>query len=157
MSGSCSPTVSGNPTAPASSTSPTTCRFCTGTRSDPLKATFQSLFLPRMIHSLLLTTIVFCGTDAVEMAREFRRVHGPEIIEDSSVLQSTPNVADDGPNRRRNAEHRFEDRLGAPTIIVPIANHENTHHEPDEDPRIANPWYAMDLGAAILTLGQDGR
>ena len=47
----------------------------------------------------------------------------------------------------------FEDKLGAPTIIVPIANHDNNQHAPDENLRLANLWYGMDLMAAILTLG----
>jgi acetylornithine deacetylase/succinyl-diaminopimelate desuccinylase-like protein len=51
----------------------------------------------------------------------------------------------------------FEDKLGAPTIIVPIANHDNNQHAPDENLRIANLWYGMDLMAAILTLGDGGQ
>jgi len=47
----------------------------------------------------------------------------------------------------------FEDKLDAPTIIVPIANHDKNQHAPDENLRIANLWYGMDLMAAILTLG----
>ena len=58
-----------------------------------------------MIQTLLLTTLVLCGADAVEATRAFRRVHGAEIIEEFAVLLSTPNVADDGPNIRRNAEY----------------------------------------------------
>ncbi len=51
----------------------------------------------------------------------------------------------------------FEDKLAAPTIIVPIANHDNNQHAPDENLRIANLWYGMDLMAAILTLRDTAR
>lgn len=45
----------------------------------------------------------------------------------------------------------FEDVLGAPLVIVPIANHDNNQHAPDENLRLANLWYGVDLFAAILT------
>lgn len=49
----------------------------------------------------------------------------------------------------------FEEKLGAPTIIVPIANHDDNQHGPDENLRLANLWYGIDLMALILTLGDD--
>ncbi len=46
----------------------------------------------------------------------------------------------------------FTDVLGKPTVIVPIANHDNNQHAPDENLRLANFFYGMDLLAALLTL-----
>ncbi len=48
----------------------------------------------------------------------------------------------------------FEEKLAAPTIIVPIANHDDNQHGPDENLRLANLWYGIDLMALILTLGE---
>lgn len=45
----------------------------------------------------------------------------------------------------------FEDLLGAPVAILPIANHDNNQHAPDENVRIANLWYGIDLWATLLT------
>ncbi len=58
-----------------------------------------------MVQALLLAAILFTGPDAVEAAREYRRAHGAEILEEFSVLLAMPNVASDVPNIRRNAEH----------------------------------------------------
>ncbi len=46
----------------------------------------------------------------------------------------------------------FTERLGEPAMIVPIANHDDNQHAPDENLRIANLWYGIDLYAAILTM-----
>lgn len=46
----------------------------------------------------------------------------------------------------------FEDRLAAPVVIVPIANHDDNQHAPDENIRIANLWYGIDLMAALFSL-----
>jgi reactive intermediate/imine deaminase len=48
--------------------------------------------------------------------------------------------------------HLFTDVAGKPAIIVPVANHDNNQHAPDENLRIANLWYAIDLYAALLTM-----
>ena len=48
----------------------------------------------------------------------------------------------------------FEEKLGAPTIIVPIANHDDNQHAPDENLRLGNLWYGIDLMAMILSLGE---
>ena len=40
----------------------------------------------------------------------------------------------------------------APVIVVPIANHDNNQHAPNENVRIANLWYGMDLFAALFTM-----
>ena len=46
----------------------------------------------------------------------------------------------------------FTEVLGKPAVIVPVANHDNNQHAPDENLRIANLWYAIDLYAALLTM-----
>jgi acetylornithine deacetylase/succinyl-diaminopimelate desuccinylase-like protein len=46
----------------------------------------------------------------------------------------------------------FTDGLGHPAVIVPIANHDNNQHAPDENLRIGNLWYGMDLYAALLSM-----
>ena len=46
----------------------------------------------------------------------------------------------------------FTEQLGKPAIVVPIANHDNNQHAPDENLRIANLWYAIDLYAQLLTM-----
>ena len=46
----------------------------------------------------------------------------------------------------------FTDVAGKPAINVPVANHDNNQHAPDENLRIANLWYAIDLYAALLTM-----
>ncbi len=47
--------------------------------------------------------------------------------------------------------YRFEDILGSPVAILPIANHDNNQHAPDENIRIANLWYGIDLWATLLS------
>ena len=42
--------------------------------------------------------------------------------------------------------------LGAPTIILPMANHDNNQHDANENIRIANLWYGIRLMAAVLTM-----
>ncbi|MDE0806541.1 MAG: M20/M25/M40 family metallo-hydrolase [Longimicrobiales bacterium] len=46
----------------------------------------------------------------------------------------------------------FIEVAGKPAIIVPVANHDNNQHAPDENLRIANLWYAIDLYASLLTM-----
>lgn len=46
----------------------------------------------------------------------------------------------------------FTDVAGKPALNVPVANHDNNQHAPDENLRIANLWYAIDLYAALLTI-----
>ncbi len=45
----------------------------------------------------------------------------------------------------------FEDLLGAPVAMLPIANHDNNQHAPDENLRIGNLWYGIKLWATMLT------
>ncbi len=46
----------------------------------------------------------------------------------------------------------FTDILEAPLVIVPIANHDDNQHAPNENLRIANLWYGIDLMASLFTL-----
>jgi acetylornithine deacetylase/succinyl-diaminopimelate desuccinylase-like protein len=46
----------------------------------------------------------------------------------------------------------FTDVLGKPALIVPIANHDDNQHAPDENLRLANLFYGIDLYAALLTM-----
>ena len=46
----------------------------------------------------------------------------------------------------------FEAVLGTPAVGVPIANHDDNQHAPDENLRIANLWYGVDLVAALMTM-----
>lgn len=46
----------------------------------------------------------------------------------------------------------FNEILERPVVIVPIANHDDNQHAPNENIRIANLWYGIDLMAGILTL-----
>ncbi|HUO87405.1 MAG TPA: M20/M25/M40 family metallo-hydrolase [Thermoanaerobaculia bacterium] len=48
--------------------------------------------------------------------------------------------------------HLFVEVLAAPVVIVPIANHDNNQHAPDENLRLANLWYGIELMAALLTM-----
>jgi acetylornithine deacetylase/succinyl-diaminopimelate desuccinylase-like protein len=46
----------------------------------------------------------------------------------------------------------FTDGLDKPAIIAPIANHDDNQHAPDENIRLANLWYGIDLMASLLTM-----
>ncbi|MEM8930795.1 MAG: M20/M25/M40 family metallo-hydrolase [Acidobacteriota bacterium] len=46
----------------------------------------------------------------------------------------------------------FEDKLGAPLIVVPFANHDNNQHAPNENLRLGNLWQGIDLMAALFTM-----
>ena len=46
----------------------------------------------------------------------------------------------------------IEQILGAPTITVPIANHDNNQHSFNENIRIRNLWDGIDLMAALLAM-----
>ena len=50
----------------------------------------------------------------------------------------------------------FEDLLGAPVAILPMANHDNNQHGPDENIRLANLFYGVSLCAALLTTDMSG-
>jgi acetylornithine deacetylase/succinyl-diaminopimelate desuccinylase-like protein len=46
-----------------------------------------------------------------------------------------------------------EDALATPLVGVPIANHDDNQHAPDENLRLANLFYGIDLLAAVLAGG----
>jgi acetylornithine deacetylase/succinyl-diaminopimelate desuccinylase-like protein len=46
----------------------------------------------------------------------------------------------------------FTDVLGDPAIITPMANHDDNQHAPNENLRLANLWYGIDLMASLLTM-----
>ena len=46
----------------------------------------------------------------------------------------------------------FEQVMKTPIVIVPLANHDNNQHAPDENIRIGNIWYGMDIYAEIFTM-----
>lgn len=46
----------------------------------------------------------------------------------------------------------FTDVLQKPALIVPVANHDNNQHAADENLRIANLWYSVQLMTALLTM-----
>ena len=46
----------------------------------------------------------------------------------------------------------FEAILELPTYGIPIVNHDNNQHAPDENLRLANLWAGIPLYAALLRL-----
>jgi acetylornithine deacetylase/succinyl-diaminopimelate desuccinylase-like protein len=46
----------------------------------------------------------------------------------------------------------FTDVLGKPAVIVPVVNHDNGQHAPNENLRVANLWYALDLFGSLFTM-----
>lgn len=46
----------------------------------------------------------------------------------------------------------FTELAQKPAVVVPVANHDNNQHAPDENLRIANLWYAIDLYAQLMTM-----
>ncbi|MCB1057623.1 MAG: M20/M25/M40 family metallo-hydrolase [Acidobacteria bacterium] len=42
--------------------------------------------------------------------------------------------------------------LGAPLVIVPIANYDDNQHGPDENLRLGNLWYGIDLMGAVFSM-----
>ena len=49
--------------------------------------------------------------------------------------------------------YMFEDVLGVPIIGVPIANHDNNQHQPNENIRIGHLWKAVETFAALIMMG----
>ena len=48
--------------------------------------------------------------------------------------------------------HYFTTILGTPIALTPFANHDNNQHAANENIRIANLWYGIDLMAALMTM-----
>ena len=46
----------------------------------------------------------------------------------------------------------FTDVMEKPALIIPIANHDDNQHAADENLRIANLWYGIELYAALFTM-----
>jgi acetylornithine deacetylase/succinyl-diaminopimelate desuccinylase-like protein len=46
--------------------------------------------------------------------------------------------------------HHFVEVLAAPTVILPIANADNNQHAADENIRLGNLWYGVDLWSVLL-------
>lgn len=46
----------------------------------------------------------------------------------------------------------FTEGQGKPILIVPVANHDDLQHAPNENLRIWNLWYGMDLYAQLFTM-----
>jgi acetylornithine deacetylase/succinyl-diaminopimelate desuccinylase-like protein len=46
----------------------------------------------------------------------------------------------------------IERAAGAPTILIPMANHDNNQHSSNENLRIQNLWDGIELMAALLTM-----
>ncbi len=46
----------------------------------------------------------------------------------------------------------FDEVLSRPVIIVPIANHDNNQHAPNENLRLGNLWFGVELLATLLTM-----
>ena len=45
----------------------------------------------------------------------------------------------------------IDEVIGAPIVILPIANHDNNQHGKDENLRLQNLWDAIEIYAALLT------
>jgi acetylornithine deacetylase/succinyl-diaminopimelate desuccinylase-like protein len=43
------------------------------------------------------------------------------------------------------------EEIGAPVLILPVANHDNNQHGKDENIRLQNLWDAIEIYAAVLT------
>jgi hypothetical protein len=46
----------------------------------------------------------------------------------------------------------FTEGLQKPILMVPIANHDDLQHAPDENLRVWNLWYGIDLYAQLFTM-----
>lgn len=46
----------------------------------------------------------------------------------------------------------FTERNKQPLLIIPVANYDDNQHAPDENLRVGNLWFAVDLYAALFTM-----
>ncbi len=76
---------------------------------------------------------------AQEVIRAVKKVAGNDLILMPGLGGSLP-------------LYLFTDKLKKPVIILPLANHDNNQHAANENLRIANLWYGIDLLASILTM-----
>jgi hypothetical protein len=47
--------------------------------------------------------------------------------------------------------HYIADILAAPTVVLPIANADNNQHAANENLRLGQLWYGIDLWSLLLT------
>lgn len=47
--------------------------------------------------------------------------------------------------------HHFNEVLGSPVVILPMANYDNNQHAPNENLKLDNLWYGIDLWSLILS------
>jgi acetylornithine deacetylase/succinyl-diaminopimelate desuccinylase-like protein len=71
--------------------------------------------------------------------RAARRAAGPELLNVPTLGGSLP-------------LYLFTETLGAPVVIVPIANHDDHQHAPDENLRLGNLAYGIELFAALAAI-----
>ena len=45
----------------------------------------------------------------------------------------------------------IDEVIGAPILILPVANHDNNQHGKDENLRLQNLWDAIEIYSAVLT------
>jgi len=76
---------------------------------------------------------------AQEIVAAVQRAAGPDLVLKPGSGGSLP-------------LYLFTDLLGRPALLVPVANHDNNQHAPNENLRIANLWYAIDLFGALFTM-----
>jgi acetylornithine deacetylase/succinyl-diaminopimelate desuccinylase-like protein len=50
----------------------------------------------------------------------------------------------------------IEDTTGAPTVSVPIVNHDNSQHAPNENLRLANLWDGIEVMGALFRMREPG-
>jgi acetylornithine deacetylase/succinyl-diaminopimelate desuccinylase-like protein len=77
-----------------------------------------------------------------EIVQAARRVAGDDLVLLPTLGGSLP-------------LYLFTEILRAPVVITPIANHDDNQHAPDENLRLANLWYGIDLMAALFTMPAD--
>ncbi|MCZ6857925.1 MAG: M20/M25/M40 family metallo-hydrolase [Gemmatimonadetes bacterium] len=77
-----------------------------------------------------------------QVVRAMRRVAGDDLVVIPTLGGSLP-------------LYLFTDVMAKPALILPIANHDDNQHAADENLRIANLWYGIDLYAALLTMPVD--
>ena len=65
-------------------------------------------------------------------------------LSDSTLIQ-TPTMGGSLPL------YLIHEVVGAPVLILPIANHDNNQHGKDENLRLQNLWDAIEIYAAVLS------
>lgn len=73
---------------------------------------------------------------AARLTRLMRRI-APDLIVTPTMGGSLP-------------LHEFDSRLAAPIVILPLANHDDNQHAPNENVRLRNLWDAIRIYGAVL-------